>query len=122
MNAELSNKEGVFNVAMPPGTIEKGSEVLFKINPQKKPEEKVHKFRSFRINTNGGTFYFGNHAIFTKWIYELLIEHGLSSTLPSVVDFTAKVTKFQNFDWHPSAYSGPAVWYLSLIHISEPTR
>jgi hypothetical protein len=86
-------------------------DVIFKINKKRTDEPKIHKFRSFQIPLSGNEIIIGKKKIHVLYLFNILREHGLSETLPIKVSLGP--LKFENFDWQPSGYKGPTVWYFT---------
>src|SRR5689334_19701125 len=96
------------NLTLPKDYQEKN--VFLKIENKDPKPPKVEKFRSFAITASRSGVALGNKAVSLECLFKILQEHGLSKTLPVYVSLNP--TKFIDFDWKPSAYDGPRVWYF----------
>ncbi|QKF94859.1 AAA ATPase protein [Fadolivirus algeromassiliense] len=88
----------------------KESDLLLKVQPKKEKEVPVQKFRSFAITCMNGYLTVKGKNIKMIHLYDILIEHGMSKTIPIHVSLSP--TTFTGFDFHPAAYNGPTVWYF----------
>lgn len=72
----------------------------------------IQTFRSFRIVTLGGMIQIGDKNISEIHLFNILKEHGMSSTVPVSVKFTTQATEVLAWDWKPFMYGGPKLWYF----------
>jgi len=108
-NNDLSCQEQNLNIAVPKEYT--NSDILFKIQNKKEINPKIQKFRSFCIGVGGGSIIMiKGKKIHLMHLFTVLKEHGLSETIPIVVNLGP--LSFINFDWSPRAYGGPNVWYF----------
>ncbi len=88
-----------------------GKNVLLKIQ-DRNVEPKVQKFRSFTFPIGGSIIYIKKQPIHLGHLFNLLKEHGLPQTIPIQITLNDP-TEFISFDFNPSCYDGPKVWYFN---------
>ncbi len=99
-----------FQISVPSNDIGTDKNVVFKIQPTTKKEEKVQKFRSFNmayVMCNQGALNVAGKCISCRLLYDLLVENGMSKTVPCKSN---SYGEFIEFDWNPPNYNGPTVW------------
>jgi hypothetical protein len=103
ISREHNGKSDMLSFSIPES---REDDVLVKIQKKKVLEPKVHTFRSFAIQKDyNGMIRIGSKSIHVSHLFEILKAHELISTLPISVDLGPM--RFVDFDWHPTAYSGP---------------